>query len=258
MKVLAIVGMGALGLLFAASSAFAHPKIRDGNGGHVGANGAYHCHASHCELPSVGDGAEQDREEMHAQEAAAFLGRPKTKTSEQAHAAKKDGGNSERVNMRIGVVSDKVLQSTQRWELGESTCDRKDVEVLNKRGLPRSEDRCQSVANTWVSELSGKSIQNNRLVQVESLIPIDFAIKRGAHRWNEEQLRHFFLDDKNLLVIEEGEMYNKEEFLFKQRLTYSGNRCDIAARWLKVHYTYKLHLPKGEFNYIRGVLQRCK
>ncbi len=65
-------------------------------------------------------------------------------------------------------------------------------------------DRCRVITGRWISPFTGDVIQNAREIDIDHVVPLNWAWKRGAYEWSDDRRETFANDPINLWPVELG------------------------------------------------------
>ncbi len=104
------------------------------------------------------------------------------------------------------------LQSYERsafghgWDDADGDCQDSRAEALIAQSTTKvrfaDERRCSVVSGRWVSPFTGKVIQNSSEIDIDHVVPLKWAWKRGAKGWTQAKRERFANDMVNLSPVE--------------------------------------------------------
>lgn len=117
--------------------------------------------------------------------------------------------------------------------------------------------RCRVVRGRWISLFTGRVIQNSSQIDIDHLVPLEWAWRHGADRWTPARREAFANDPVNLLPVEASLNRQKGSRGPDQWLP-PANRCEYIARFTRVMRTYGLALSAREQAEYDRLLASCR
>ena len=119
--------------------------------------------------------------------------------------------------------------------------------VLSTSPVSFSEDGCLVVDGHWKDPYTGMTFTSAQSLDIDHLVPLYYAWKRGASRWDDEKRQRFMNDPANLLAVETNVNRDKGpagplEWL-PPRLDF---HCQYLLRFSRVLTRYSLALTPEE------------
>jgi hypothetical protein len=147
------------------------------------------------------------------------------------------------------------------WDDSDGDCQDSRAEALiSASSTPvrfAAGDRCRVVTGRWISPFTGKVIQNAAEVDIDHVVPLNWAWDHGASSWPRPKREKFANDPVNLIPVEASLNRSKGARGPKNWLPPSG-KCAYVARFYRVIKTYQLQLSAAEAKWIRDFLQQCR
>lgn len=92
------------------------------------------------------------------------------------------------------------------WDDADEDCQDSRAEALIAKSTTKvrfaGERRCRVVSGRWVSPFTGKVIQNSSEIDIDHVVPLKWAWKRGAQDWARAKRERFANDTVNLSPVE--------------------------------------------------------
>ena len=104
---------------------------------------------------------------------------------------------------------------------------------------------------------TGNVIQNAREIDIDHLVPLNWAWKRGAYQWSDDRRETFANDPINLWPVELGLNRSKGERAPNQWLPPAG-QCQYVARFSRVVKQYDLQPTSEERGWLKNFLEKCR
>ena len=94
------------------------------------------------------------------------------------------------------------------WDDADGDCQDSRAEALVAQSTTNvrfaDESRCRVVSGRWISPFTGKVIQNSSEIDIDHVVPLKWAWKRGAKGWTRAKRERFANDVINLWAVELG------------------------------------------------------
>ena len=117
--------------------------------------------------------------------------------------------------------------------------------------------RCRVVSGRWISPFTGKVIQNSSEIDIDHVVPLKWAWKRGAKGWTQAKRERFANDMVNLSPVELSLNRSKGAQGPDEWLPPSG-QCGYVARFVRIVKQYDLKPTKPETRWLKAFLERCR
>ena len=115
-------------------------------------------------------------------------------------------------------------------------------------------------ANGWFAAYSGQTVGSTREVQIDHIIPKNYACVNGAFAWTDEKVKRFVNADANLVAVLGGVNASKRDkgpadwLPTEARINYGGGdrwdygasrgwRCQYVEAWRLTAQRFELELP---------------
>ena len=136
------------------------------------------------------------------------------------------------------------------WDDADGDCQNTRHErLIDLSGAPvrLSENGCRVIQGHWVDPYTGVAHTTARNLHVDHLVPLYYAWRRGADRWEPEKQKRFMNDPANLLVV--GALVNRDKGA-KGPLAWlppdTQFHCEYLLRFMRITARYDLHHPPRE------------
>lgn len=208
------------------TTAAAHPGPLDENGGHYD-GASYHCHMSACEQPDTFTRGTRD----------SFFFDPDSR-SKYFNIA--DWPYQEDFDGDCQITRTEILVATSRAA----------VRFTNPRN-------CEARTGEWLDEYTGKVFTVAAQIDLDHIIPLQYAHNIGGDVWPPGKKVAFANDPANLLMTERSELRRKGSKGPSQYLPREEYRCDYARQWLTIAEKYELRLANRDKNRLTVLLREC-
>ena len=113
-------------------------------------------------------------------------------------------------------------------------------------------DRVRQADGTFVGRYTGR-VRSQDGIQVDHIVPRNYACENGGLDWDEEKVRNFINDQDNLAVVASSENQRKGDSGPADYMP-AENRCWYAARWETLAERYDLDLPARDQDQLTSIL----
>ncbi len=113
-------------------------------------------------------------------------------------------------------------------------------------------DRVRQADGTFVGRYTGR-VRSQDGIQVDHIVPRNYACENGGLDWDEEKVRNFINDQDNLAVVASSENTRKGDSGPADYMP-AENRCWYAARWEALAERYDLDLPARDQDQLTSTL----
>lgn len=147
------------------------------------------------------------------------------------------------------------------WDDADGDCQNSRAEALIATSSTTvrfaTDEECRVVTGRWISPFTGKVIQNSSEIDIDHVVPLKWAWKRGAKGWSPAKRERFANDMVNLWPVELSRNRSKgargpEEWL------PPSNQCGYVARFLRIVKQYDLQPSSAETKWFKTFLDRCR
>ena len=150
-------------------------------------------------------------------------------------------------------------------EFGHNGCNTRD-DILRRdlTGLAVRPGTCYAQSGVLSDPYTGESIafvrgpDTSEAVQIDHLVSLSDAWYKGAREWDEQHLRDFANDPRNLLAV--GAKANFDKAFRDANAWLPPNRafrCEFVARQVAVKAAYRLWVSANEKRAMAAVLDHC-
>lgn len=215
--------------LLCAGELSAHPGALDRNGGHYSdTGGSYHCHMSTCEAPDTFSRGGRDSFFLDQRERDKFYNAADWPFPEDLDG---DCQNS-RQEMLILTSQAPVTYTNPR--------------------------NCQVRIGQWLDEYTGQTFTVATQLEMDHIIPPEYAHRHGGDRWPPGRKVMFANDPQNLIPVDRSEMRQKGDRGPARYLPREEYHCSYARQWEAIAEKYDLTLDRRDANHITRKLRECE
>lgn len=136
-------------------------------------------------------------------------------------------------------------QDWPHWREWKCLDAREQSLISHARSIELSADGCRVVSGEWILAYSGELETRPRRIDVDHVIPLEWAHRHGADGWTLEKRRAFANDLLNLLPSAPRENRRKGS---RGPLDWLPvvDRCRYRGLWLAVAGKYQLEIPLAD------------
>jgi hypothetical protein len=146
------------------------------------------------------------------------------------------------------------------WGDRDGDCQDSRAEALIATSTTRvqfaDERRCRVVSGRWISPFTNEVIQNASDIDIDHVVPLNWAWDRGAKRWSEDKRHRFANDNINLWPVELSLNRSKGARSPDQWLPPAG-QCGYVARFTRIVKLYGLKPKTTETEWMKSFLDDC-
>lgn len=135
------------------------------------------------------------------------------------------------------------------WADLDKNCRNSRMETLASQSVLqvqyKSSKNCKVVRGKWISPFTGNIIYDASKIDIDHIVPLSWAWKHGAYKWNKDNRIKFANDPANLLSVEARHNRKKGDKGLDKWLP-PKNQCQYILRFKRVLKLYDLPLTKNE------------
>jgi hypothetical protein len=173
----------------------------------------------------------------------------------QGGASKAQSSPVQHGNQQVPVYSRAAFG--QGWADTDKDCQDSRAEALIQTStIPAVMKGCRVLSGRWISPYSGHVIMNPKTIDIDHVVPLNWAWHHGASKWSAAERERFANDLVNLLPVEASLNRAKGAKGPNEWLPPSG-QCQYVARFKRLVLMYKLHISKSEQQWFDQFLASC-
>ncbi|MEQ8185325.1 HNH endonuclease family protein [Marinobacter salarius] len=147
------------------------------------------------------------------------------------------------------------------WDDADGDCQNSRAEALIETSSTTvrfaTDKECRVVTGRWISTFTGNVVQNSSEIDIDHVVPLNWAWKRGAQLWPQAKRERFANDMVNLWPVELSLNRSKGAQGPDEWLPPSG-KCGYVARFRRIVKQYDLQLSPAEASWTKSFLNRCR
>jgi hypothetical protein len=102
-----------------------------------------------------------------------------------------------------------------------------------------SNDKCRVASGRWISPFTGKVIHDPSAMDIDHVVPLKWAWKRGADKWSDSKREQFANDPANLISVELS-LNRQKGAKGPAEWLPPANQCEYVLRFIRVAKKYGL------------------
>lgn len=154
--------------------------------------------------------------------------------------------------------SDYSRSDWKHWVGGK--CDNTREQVLKESGknVKLDSNNCKVVSGEWVGPYNGKTITSPKKIDIDHVIPLNYANRNGGDTWDTKKKQQFANDKRFLLATSAAENRSKSDSGPSDYLPPNKEfTCEYSTLFVEGAHEYGLSLPKEDSETLRKELKKC-
>ena len=147
------------------------------------------------------------------------------------------------------------------WDDKDNDCQNLRAELLiftsSTQVIFRSDKNCVIDSGSWSGSYSNKRYYYASDLDIDHVIPLEYAHKTGGADWLKARKRQFANDLRNLVVVSSEENRRKGSKGPSGYLPLDAFQCTYAAKWLEVSEAYSLKVTEPDRSVIFRIIKGC-
>ena len=213
------------GLLLVSISALAHiTKPYDKNGGHYDDSGYYHCHLDGC-VETVSRFQYRSRALSNRDQDLYYL-----------------------------------LEDWPHWEIAQGCKTMRTVVLENTSKIPvtwTNPRQCEIREGLWVDEYTGEEFTRAAAMEVDHIIPPQYANASNGYQWELGKRAQFANDPYNLVPVGRETSRKKRDKSLASYQPRAEFLCEYATGWRDISEKYDLDLFSRDTSRMNKILETC-
>lgn len=137
-------------------------------------------------------------------------------------------------------------------------CDTREKYLLAKGSNVKSNSSsCAVISGEWKNSYTGESLKDPRSIELDYIIPLDYANSHGGNGWDVKEKEKFANDSANLAITDK-ETKDKRESQSPSDWTPDSDQCSYASKWINVASKYKISITEKDKKELSKSLNSCK
>ena len=150
----------------------------------------------------------------------------------------------------------------RHWSDFDADCQDSRAEILIATSRVavkvRAADNCVVESGEWLGLYSGEIFRSARDIDIDHVIPLNYASQNGGFGWDLQKKEAFANDPLNLLAVSRKENRKKGANGPYKYLPIEIYQCFYVKRWLTIAAEYEIVLASEDMEKITEVLDRCE
>ena len=160
-----------------------------------------------------------------------------------------------------GNLPDYERSAWRHWEDFDGDCQNTRHELLISQSLITvsftSTRACTVALGQWLDPYTGSTFSKASDVDIDHVIPLQYAHDHGAAQWSPLLKKLFANDPDNLLIVDDGENQRKGAKGPAQYLPRLQYRCEYVRRWQQLAEKYELQLARQDLQTLTRITRDC-
>jgi len=160
------------------------------------------------------------------------------------------------------ITSSYSRENWRHWIDSNGDCQDTRAELLISNSRVEVEfrdiDNCIVESGEWLGPYSGNVFRSARDIDIDHVIPLNYASKNGGISWSKQKKEAFANDPINLLAVSSTENRKKGAKGPSQYLPNRIYQCAYVKKWLDIAAKYELALASEDIEKITEVVTRCE
>jgi hypothetical protein len=172
--------------------------------------------------------------------------------------------HSDECSVTTGSLEDlKYIRDDWRhWVDTDGDCQDTRAEILTAHSQVdvefRAIDNCVVESGEWLGPYSGEIFRSARDIDIDHVIPLNYASQNGGFSWSLQKKEAFANDPLNLLAVSSTENRKKGAKGPAKYLPTGIYECPYVKRWLAIAAKYELTLAFDDLEKITEILKGCE
>lgn len=153
----------------------------------------------------------------------------------------------------------KVEYSRSDWKhwIGKPCNTRQDVLISQGENVEKDE-KCKILSGVWIDPYSLNTFDNSSDLDIDHVIPLNYAAQMGGNGWDKEKKQEFANDKTQLLAVSAKENRKKgDKGPGKYMPPNKDFRCQYSQIWIDTAYKYSLSITSGDRAALEKGLKAC-
>jgi hypothetical protein len=150
----------------------------------------------------------------------------------------------------------------RHWSDFDADCQDSRAEILIATSRVevkfRAIDNCVVESGEWAGPYSGEIFRSARDIDIDHVIPLNYASQNGGFSWSLQKKEAFANDPLNLLAVSSTENRKKGAKGPAKYLPTGIYECPYVKRWLAIAAKYELTLAFDDLEKITDILKGCE
>ncbi|MDB2445468.1 HNH endonuclease, partial [Gammaproteobacteria bacterium] len=148
------------------------------------------------------------------------------------------------------------------WPDDDMDCQNLRHEILIDQSLIEvsftNPNHCVVFTGRWIEPYAGNVVDLASDLDVDHVIPLAYAHAHGGSTWSAEQRRRFATDERNLLLVDDGENRRKGAKGPSEYLPRKEFQCQYAKIWNLIALEYQISIAAPDKKTMTSIVNLCK
>lgn len=162
-------------------------------------------------------------------------------------------------SLTIANANEDVSYNRSDWKHWTgSPCNTRE-EVLKEQGVDVQTDKeCRSVSGTWNDPYSDEVFKEAGKLDIDHVIPLNYANSHGGASWSKEQKEAFANDKSQLLAVSASENRKKSDKGPSEYMPANKDfHCEYSKLWVDTASKYGISITEKDKKTLNKSLSRC-
>lgn len=156
-----------------------------------------------------------------------------------------------------------VKYSRSEWkhwsDFDKNGCDtREEVLIRDGKNTKTDPKTCRVIAGEWFSIYDKKSFIESQSLDIDHIIPLNYAAQHGGNGWSAQQKEIFANDMSQLIAVSANSNRKKSDKGPSEYMPPNkAHWCDYSTTWVKTATKYKLWITEADKKVLRTGLESC-
>lgn len=193
------------------------------------------------------------------------------KPSESGNSSSKEASRGEAKSASNSEESIRKLEAITIADAGDTTYSRSDwkhwtgspcntrEEVLKEQGSDvKTDNECRSISGTWVDPYSNDTFTDSGELDIDHVIPLNYANSHGGSKWDAKKKEAFANDKSQLLAVSASENRKKSDKGPAEYMPPNKDyHCEYSKLWVDTASKYDLSIGEKDRKALEKALNRC-
>lgn len=146
----------------------------------------------------------------------------------------------------------------KHWITLDGSCNTREF-ILKTQGIGVEVDSdCSPIAGEWIDPYSENVITESSKIDIDHVIPLNYANSHGAASWSSDIKEQFANDTTQLLAVSASENRKKSDSGPSEYMPPNKDyHCEYASLWVDTAYNYQLSITSQDRDTLEKTLQKC-
>jgi hypothetical protein len=178
-----------------------------------------------------------------------------------ANAYKADGAAASEVDSLKVAAAEKTdyhRADYPHWVMKSGSCDTREY-VLKTVGFKTDAKTCKPLSGfTYTEPYKGDKVTDPSSLDIDHVIPLQYADEHGAHAWDAAKKQQFANDTDQLLAVSSSANRSKGDKGPSEWLPQKTEQCVYARTWVTTALKYGISVTQKDKDTLKSTLSSCQ